>query len=102
MGDTGSLALGGAMGATMVLIKKEFVLPIIGGIFFIESISVIMQTLYFKYTRRRLGEGKRIFRMAPIHHHFELLGWAETKIVTRAYIVAILLAILTLTTFKVR
>lgn len=102
MGDTGSLALGGAMGATMVLIKKEFVLPIIGGLFFIESLSVIMQTLYFKYTRKRYGEGRRIFKMAPIHHHFELLGWMEPKIVTRAYIIAILLAILTLTTFKVR
>src|SRR6185503_1086476 len=97
-----SLALGGAMGATMVLIKKEFVLPIIGGLFFIESLSVILQTLYFKYTRKRFGEGRRIFKMAPIHHHFELLGWAEPKIVTRAYIIAILLAILTLTTFKVR
>ncbi len=102
MGDTGSLALGGAMGVTMILIKKEFVLPIIGGLFFIESMSVIAQTLYFKYTRKRFGEGRRIFRMAPIHHHFELIGWAEPKIVTRAYIIAILLAILTLTTFKVR
>jgi len=102
MGDTGSLALGGAMGTMMVLVKKEFVLPIIGGIFFIESLSVISQTLYFKYSRKRFGEGRRIFKMAPIHHHFELLGWAEPKIVTRAYIIAILLAILTLATFKVR
>ena len=102
MGDTGSLALGGAMGTMMVLLKKEFVLPIIGGIFFIESLSVISQTLYFKYTRKRFGEGRRIFKMAPLHHHFELSGWAEPKIVTRAYIVAILLAILTLATFKVR
>ena len=102
MGDTGSLALGGAMGTMMVLVKKEFILPIIGGIFFIESLSVISQTLYFKYTRKRYGEGKRIFKMAPLHHHFELIGWSEPKIVTRAYIVAILLAILTLATFKVR
>lgn len=102
MGDTGSLALGGALGTIMVLIKKEFVLPIVGGIFFLESLSVIAQTLYFKYTRKRYGEGKRIFKMAPLHHHFELIGWAEPKIVTRAYIVAILLAILMLTTFKVR
>src|SRR5437660_1470347 len=102
MGDTGSLALGGAMGTIMVLVKKEFVLPIIGGIFFIESLSVISQTLYFKYTKKRFGAGRRIFRMAPIHHHYELLGWAEPKIVTRAYIIAILLAILTLATFKVR
>lgn len=102
MGDTGSLALGGAMGTMMVLVKKEFILPIIGGIFFLESLSVISQTLYFKYTRKRFGEGKRIFKMAPLHHHFELSGWAEPKIVTRAYIIAILLAILTLATFKVR
>ncbi|HEY6171313.1 MAG TPA: phospho-N-acetylmuramoyl-pentapeptide-transferase, partial [Candidatus Kapabacteria bacterium] len=102
MGDTGSLALGGALGTAMVLIKKEFVLPIVGGIFFIESMSVIVQTLYFKYTRKRYGEGKRILKMAPLHHHFELVGWAEPKIVTRAYIIAILFAILMLTTFKVR
>ncbi len=102
MGDTGSLALGGALGTAMVLIKKEFVLPIVGGIFFIESMSVIAQTLYFKYTRKRYGEGKRILKMAPLHHHFELIGWAEPKIVTRAYIIAILFAILMLTTFKVR
>jgi phospho-N-acetylmuramoyl-pentapeptide-transferase len=102
MGDTGSLALGGALGTIMVLIKKEFVLPIVGGIFFLESLSVIAQTLYFKYTRYRTGTGKRILRMAPLHHHFELEGWAEPKIVTRAYIVAILFAILMLATFKVR
>jgi phospho-N-acetylmuramoyl-pentapeptide-transferase len=86
----------------MVLIKKEFVLPIVGGIFFLESLSVIAQTLYFKYSRYRTGTGKRILKMAPLHHHFELEGWAEPKIVTRAYIVAILFAILMLATFKVR
>ncbi|HEY3875159.1 MAG TPA: phospho-N-acetylmuramoyl-pentapeptide-transferase [Candidatus Kapabacteria bacterium] len=102
MGDTGSLALGGAMGTIMVLCKKEFVLPIVGGIFFLESISVIMQTGYFKFSRKMYGEGRRIFRMAPLHHHFELHGWAESKIVTRAYIAAIILAILALATFKVR
>jgi phospho-N-acetylmuramoyl-pentapeptide-transferase len=102
MGDTGSLALGGAMGTLMVLTKKEFVLPIVGGIFFLESISVILQTGWFKFTRKTQGEGRRIFRMAPLHHHFELCGWAESKIVTRAYIAAIILAILALATFKVR
>jgi phospho-N-acetylmuramoyl-pentapeptide-transferase len=102
MGDTGSLALGGAMGTMMVLCKKEIVLPIVGGIFFLESLSVILQTTYFKFTRKTRGEGKRIFRMAPLHHHFELCGWAESKIVTRAYITAIILALLALTTFKVR
>jgi phospho-N-acetylmuramoyl-pentapeptide-transferase len=102
MGDTGSLALGGGLGVLCVLIKKEFLLPIIGGIFILETISVVMQTLYFKYTRKRYGQGKRIFKMAPLHHHFELLGWPEPKIVVRFYIIAVLLAILTLTTFKVR
>lgn len=102
MGDTGSLALGGAMGTLMVLCKKEFILPIIGGIFFAETMSVIIQTGYFKITKKMHGEGKRVFRMAPLHHHFELCGWAESKIVIRFYIVSILLAILALTTFKVR
>ena len=102
MGDTGSLALGGAMGTMMVLCKKEFVLPIVGGIFFAEALSVILQTSYFKFSRKMYGEGRRIFRMAPLHHHFELMGWAEPKIVIRFYIIAILLTILTLTTFKVR
>jgi phospho-N-acetylmuramoyl-pentapeptide-transferase len=102
MGDTGSLALGGAMGTLMVLTKKEFILPIVGGIFFLESMSVIMQTGWFKISRKMYGQGRRIFRMAPLHHHFELCGWAESKIVTRAYIAAIILAILALATFKVR
>ncbi|NWF89432.1 MAG: phospho-N-acetylmuramoyl-pentapeptide-transferase [Ignavibacteriaceae bacterium] len=102
MGDTGSLALGGAFGILAVLIKKELLLPILGGIFFLETISVIMQRLYFKYTKRKYGEGKRIFKMAPIHHHFEMLGWPEPKIVTRFYIIAIILAIISLTSFKIR
>jgi phospho-N-acetylmuramoyl-pentapeptide-transferase len=102
MGDTGSLALGGAIGALCILIKKEFLLPIVGGIFFAETISVIIQVSYFKYTKKKYGEGKRIFKMAPIHHHFEMLGWAEPKIVTRFYIIAVILAIISLTTFKVR
>jgi phospho-N-acetylmuramoyl-pentapeptide-transferase len=102
MGDTGSLALGGAMGTMMVLCKKEFVLPIVGGIFFAETISVLLQTGWFKTSRKLYGEGRRIFRMAPVHHHFELCGWAESKIVIRFYIIAIILAILALATFKVR
>jgi len=102
MGDTGSLALGGAIAGVSIMIKKELVLPILGGIFVAEEISVIMQVLYFRYTKKRFGEGKRIFRMAPLHHHFELDGVAEPKIVTRFYIAGILLAILSLTTFKVR
>jgi len=102
MGDTGSLALGGAIGAMCVLIKKELLLPTLGGVFLMETLSVIIQRVYFKYTKNKYGEGRRVFRMAPIHHHFELLGWPEPKIVTRFYIVAILLMILSLATFKVR
>ncbi|HLP28567.1 MAG TPA: phospho-N-acetylmuramoyl-pentapeptide-transferase [Candidatus Didemnitutus sp.] len=102
MGDTGSLALGGAIGVLCVLIKKEFLLPIVGGVFFAETMSVILQVLWFKYTKKRYGEGRRIFRMAPFHHHFEKSGWHESKIVTRFYIVAIMLAIITMATFKVR
>lgn len=102
LGDTGSLALGGALGGLSILIKKEFLLPIVGGIFLVETLSVILQVSYFKYTKRRTGEGKRLFLMAPLHHHFEKKGWPEPKIVTRFYIVAIILAIITMTTFKVR
>ncbi len=102
MGDTASLALGGAIGALTVMAKKELILPILGGIFFMETVSVIVQRLYFKYTKKRYGTGRRVFKMAPIHHHFELLGWTEPKIVMRFYIIAILLMILSLTTFKVR
>ena len=100
MGDTGSLALGSALGTAAILIKKELLLVIIGGVFMFEVISVILQTTYFKYTRRVRGEGRRIFRMAPVHHHFELQGWHESKVVVRFWIIGILLALLTLTTFK--
>jgi phospho-N-acetylmuramoyl-pentapeptide-transferase len=102
MGDTGSLALGGAIGALCVLIKKELLLPTLGGVFLIETLSVIIQRTYFKYTKRKYGEGRRVFAMAPLHHHFEMRGWPEPKIVTRFYIIAILLMILSLATFKVR
>ncbi len=102
MGDTGSLALGGAIGAITVLIKKELLLPTLGGIFLIETLSVLVQRYYFKYTRKKYGEGKRIFKMAPLHHHFEMLGWEEPKIVTRFYIITVLFVILSLATFKVR
>jgi phospho-N-acetylmuramoyl-pentapeptide-transferase len=102
MGDTGSLALGGAIGALCVLIKKELLLPTLGGVFLMETVSVIIQRLYFKYTKKKYGQGRRVFKMAPLHHHFEMLGWPEPKIVTRFYIVAILLMILSLATFKVR
>ncbi len=100
MGDTGSLALGSALGTVAILIKKELLLIIIGGVFMFEVISVIIQTTYFKYSRRKTGEGKRIFRMAPVHHHFELEGWHESKVVVRFWIIGILLALLSLATFK--
>ncbi|MFZ9760776.1 MAG: phospho-N-acetylmuramoyl-pentapeptide-transferase [Candidatus Kapaibacteriota bacterium] len=102
MGDTGSLALGGAIGGLCILIKKEFLLPILGGIFFAETVSVILQVMYFKYTKKKYGEGRRLFKMSPMHHHFERSGLHESKIVTRFYIIGILLAIITMATFKVR
>ncbi len=100
MGDTGSLALGSALGAVAILLKKELLLVIIGGVFAVEVLSVIIQTTYFKYTRKKHGEGKRIFKMAPLHHHFELKGWHESKVVVRFWIIGILLALFSLTTFK--
>jgi phospho-N-acetylmuramoyl-pentapeptide-transferase len=102
MGDTGSLALGGAFGILTVLIKKELLIPILGGIYFAETISVIMQRVYFKYTKKKYGAGKRIFKMAPLHHHFEQLNWAEPKIVIRFYIITIILALISLASFKIR
>ena len=102
MGDTVSLALGGIIGALCVLIKKEFLLPTLGGVFLMETVSVIIQRMYFKYTKKKYGEGRRVFKMAPIHHHFEMKGWSEPKIVIRFYIIAVILMILSLSTFKVR
>lgn len=102
MGDTGSLALGGAVGGLAILLKKEFLLPILGGIFLAETLSVIIQVGYFKYTKKKYGEGIRILKMAPLHHHFEKSGLHESKIVLRFYIVAVLLAIIAMATFKVR
>jgi phospho-N-acetylmuramoyl-pentapeptide-transferase len=102
MGDTGSLALGGALGVMAILLKAEFLLVIVGGVFVIETLSVILQTGWFRYTRRRFGEGRRIFRMAPIHHHFEKLGWSESKVVIRFWIIGILFAMLAFSTLKIR
>ncbi|TVR31502.1 MAG: phospho-N-acetylmuramoyl-pentapeptide-transferase [Balneolaceae bacterium] len=102
MGDTGSLAIGGAIGALALMIHKELLLPIICGVFVVETLSVIIQTTYFKYTKRKLGEGKRVFLMTPIHHHFEKKGWPESKIVVRFWIIAILLGIISLLTLKLR
>ncbi len=102
MGDTGSLALGGAFGAVALMLHKELLLPFICGIFFIETLSVIIQTTYFKYTKRKYGEGRRVFLMTPIHHHYEKKGWPEQKIVVRFWIITVLLGILSLLTLKIR
>ena len=102
MGDTGSLSIGAIIAVLSIVIKKELLIPILCGVFFIESLSVIIQVTYFKYTKRKFGKGKRIFLMAPLHHHYQLKGIHETKIVSRFWMIGILLAILTLTTLKLR
>ena len=102
MGDTGSLALGGIIAVFAISIRKELLIPVLCGIFLVENLSVIMQVGYFKYTKKRFGEGKRIFLMAPLHHHYQKKGMHEAKIVTRFWIVAVLLAVITIVTLKVR
>ena len=102
MGDTGSLALGGALGILAVLIHQPFVLVIAGGVFVIEAVSVMIQTGWFKYTKLRYGAGQRVFLMAPLHHHFEKMGWYESQVVTRFYILGFLCAVAALSTLKLR
>lgn len=102
MGDTGSLTIGGVIAVIALIVRKELLIPILCGIFFAESISVMLQVGYFKYTKNKSGEGKRIFLMAPLHHHYQKKGYHESKIVTRFWIVGILLAIITIVTLKVR
>ena len=102
MGDTGSLALGGIIAVVAILIRKELLIPVLCGIFLVENLSVIIQVSYFKYTRKKLGQGKRIFKMAPLHHHYQKLGMHESKIVTRFWIVGIMLAVITIVTLKLR
>lgn len=102
MGDTGSLALGGIIAVFAIAIRKELLIPILCGIFLVENVSVMMQVAYFKYTKQKYGEGKRIFKMAPLHHHYQKLGYHESKIVTRFWIVGVMLAILTIVTLKLR
>jgi phospho-N-acetylmuramoyl-pentapeptide-transferase len=102
MGDTGSLALGGALGIIAVLIHQPLVLVIAGGVFVAEAASVMLQTGYFKYTKRRYGAGRRIFLMAPLHHHFEKRGWHESQVVMRFYILSVLCAVVALSTLKIR
>lgn len=102
MGDTGSLTIGGIIAVIAIIIRKELLIPVLCGIFFAESISVMLQVGYFKYTKKRFGEGKRIFLMAPLHHHYQKRGYHESKIVTRFWVVGILLAVITIVTLKVR
>ncbi len=102
MGDTGSLAIGGIIAVFAIAIRKELLIPIVCGIFLVENLSVIIQVTYFRYTRRKFGEGKRVFLMSPLHHHFQKKGFHESKIVTRFWIVGIMLAILTFVTLKLR
>lgn len=102
MGDTGSLTIGGIIASIAILLRKELLLPILCGIFLVENLSVVLQVAYFKYTKSKYGEGKRIFRMSPLHHHYQKLGMHESKIVTRFWIVGILLAVLAIITLKIR
>jgi len=102
MGDTGSLALGGIIAVFAIIIRKELLIPILCGVFFIQSLSVVMQVSYFKYTRKKFGEGRRIFLMSPLHHHYQKKGYHEAKIVMRFMIVGILLAVMTVVTLKLR
>jgi phospho-N-acetylmuramoyl-pentapeptide-transferase len=101
MGDTGSLGMGGAIGGLAILLKKEILLFFLGGIFVAEAVSVLIQIGYFRYTRKKTGTGKRVFKMAPLHHHYEVQGMPESKIVIRFWIIGILLALLSLSTFKI-
>ncbi len=102
MGDTGSLTIGGIIGVSAVLIRKELLLPLLCGIFLMESISVLIQKYYFKYTKHRYGEGRRVFRMAPLHHHYQKMDMPEPRIVTRFWIIGIILAVATLALLKIR
>jgi phospho-N-acetylmuramoyl-pentapeptide-transferase len=102
MGDTGSLAIGGALAVMAILLKAEFLLLIVGGVFVLEGLSVLVQVGWFKVTARRFGEGRRVFLMAPLHHHFEKLGWPETKVVIRFWILGILFAMVAASTLKIR
>lgn len=102
MGDTGSLALGGIIASLAIIVRKEFLIPIICGIFIIENASVVIQVWYFKYTKKKYGEGRRVFKMAPLHHHYQKLGYHESKIVARMWIIGILLAIMSIVTLKLQ
>jgi phospho-N-acetylmuramoyl-pentapeptide-transferase len=102
MGDTGSLTLGGIIAALAIIVHKELLIPIFCGVFLVESLSVIIQVSYFKYTKRKFGEGRRIFLKAPIHHHYQVKGYHEVKIVNRFWIVTVLLVVFSIVTLKLR
>ena len=102
MGDTGSLTIGGIIAVIAIAIRKEWLIPILCGIFLMENLSVVMQVSWFKYTKKKYGEGRRIFRMSPLHHHYQVKGYHESKIVTRFWIVGIVLAVITIVTLKIR
>jgi phospho-N-acetylmuramoyl-pentapeptide-transferase len=102
MGDTGSLAIGGIIAVFAIVIRKELLIPIVAGVFLVENLSVMIQVAYFKYTKKKYGEGRRIFLMSPLHHHFQKKGYHEAKIVMRFFIVGIMLAVLTIVTLKLR
>jgi phospho-N-acetylmuramoyl-pentapeptide-transferase len=102
MGDTGSLALGGIIAVFAISIRKELLIPLFCGVFLIENISVMLQVSYFKYTKKKYGEGRRIFLMAPLHHHYQKVGYHESKIVSRFWIMGIILAVLSIVTLKLR
>lgn len=102
MGDTGSLTIGGIIAVIAIAIRKEWLIPILCGIFLMENLSVVMQVSWFKYTKKKYGEGRRIFRMSPLHHHYQVKGYHESKIVTRFWIVSIVLAVITIVTLKIR
>jgi phospho-N-acetylmuramoyl-pentapeptide-transferase len=102
MGDTGSLTLGGIIAVIAIIIRKELLIPILCGIFLAEALSVLLQVTYFKYTKRRFKQGRRIFKMAPLHHHYQILGYHEAKIVQRFMIVSFMLAVITIITLKIR
>jgi phospho-N-acetylmuramoyl-pentapeptide-transferase len=102
MGDTGSLSIGGIIAVFAIAIRKELLIPILAGIFLVENLSVVLQVAYFKYTKKKYGEGRRIFLMSPLHHHYQKKGYHEAKIVTRFWIVGILLAVFSIITLKLR
>jgi phospho-N-acetylmuramoyl-pentapeptide-transferase len=102
MGDVGALALGGALGTIAIIVRQEILLFIMGGVFVVETLSVMLQVTYFKYTKKRYGQGRRILLMAPLHHHFEQKGWRETQVVVRFWIITMMLVLIGLASIKLR